>query len=208
MFLRYDQGMNTHHEALTPSHPAVEAAAREFYVHDAPSHDPQTWPPTPDALADDYRGAAIAALAAALPHLTADDARPWEPLNGRPVRVGDEVRQDWYGTTTTAIVGRVDGDGDPWTAEGGLIGLLHNGTWYVRRTVQELPTEDGAVIVANDGHARIEAVTGGVTYHAREASLRPLGRWHAVWRTATGERVCYSVRPEEITPGTWKVDDQ
>ena len=60
---------------LTPNHPAVEAAAREVYVHDAPSNDPQTWPPTPDALADDYRGAAFATLTAALPHLTADDLR-------------------------------------------------------------------------------------------------------------------------------------
>ena len=53
----------------------VEAAAREVYVHDAPSNDPQTWPPNPDALADDYRGAARAALTAALPHLTAEDLR-------------------------------------------------------------------------------------------------------------------------------------
>jgi len=60
---------------LTPNHPAVEAVAREIYVHDAPSNDPQTWPPTPTALADDYRGAALAALSAALPHLTADDLR-------------------------------------------------------------------------------------------------------------------------------------
>ena len=57
------------------NHPAVEAVAREIYAHDAPSNDPQEWPPTPTALADDYRGAAIAALTAALPHLTADDLR-------------------------------------------------------------------------------------------------------------------------------------
>ena len=44
------------------NHPAVEAVAREIYAHDAPSNDPQTWPPTPTALADDYRGAAIATL--------------------------------------------------------------------------------------------------------------------------------------------------
>ena len=54
---------------LTPNHPAVEAVAREIYVHDAPSNDPQTWPPTPTALADDYRGAALAALNAARPQL-------------------------------------------------------------------------------------------------------------------------------------------
>ena len=60
---------------LTPNHPAVEAAAREIYVHDAPRHDPQAWPPTPTALADDYRGAALAALTAAREHYTADDLR-------------------------------------------------------------------------------------------------------------------------------------
>ena len=58
---------------LTPDHPAVEAAAREVYVHDAPRHDPQSWPPTPTALADDYRGMAVSALTAALPHLSADE---------------------------------------------------------------------------------------------------------------------------------------
>ena len=75
------------------------------------------------------------------------DDRPWEPLNGGPVRVGDEVRQDWYGVTRGGIVGRVDGNGDPWTAEGGYIGPILGGTWYVRRAVRELPEEDGAVIV-------------------------------------------------------------
>ena len=60
---------------LTPNHPAVEAVAREIYVHDAPSNDPQTWPPTPTALADDYRGAAFAALNAAREHYTANDLR-------------------------------------------------------------------------------------------------------------------------------------
>lgn len=66
-------------------HPAVEAAAREFYVHDAPSHDPQTWPPTPDALADDYRGAALAALSAALPDLTAATPENLAQLRDTPV---------------------------------------------------------------------------------------------------------------------------
>ena len=58
---------------IDPNHPAVEAVAREIYAHDAPSNDPQAWPPTPTALADDYRGAAIAALTAALPHLVSPD---------------------------------------------------------------------------------------------------------------------------------------
>ena len=67
------------------------------------------------------------------PGLFADeDDRPWEPLNG-PVRVGDEVRQDLHGLTHAAVVGRLDDDGYPWTAEGNFIGRLDFGTWYVRR---------------------------------------------------------------------------
>lgn len=73
-----------------------------------------------------------------------DGARPWEPLNeDDTVRVGDEVRQDLRGITTIAVVGRVDGRGDPWAAEGTFIGIRDVGTWYVRRAVQELPEEDG-----------------------------------------------------------------
>ena len=56
MITRYDQGMNTPHEALSPDHPAVEAAALKYLntrrgngVHDA----------------------IAAALTAALPDLTA-----------------------------------------------------------------------------------------------------------------------------------------
>lgn len=60
------------------------------------------------------------------------DTRPWEPLNGRPPRVGDEVRQEWYGVTRSGTVGRVDGNGDPWTSEGGYIGPILGGTWYTR----------------------------------------------------------------------------
>ena len=65
---------------------------------------------------------------------TKTDDRPWEPLNGDPVRVGYEMKREVNGVTTyTAVVGRVDDDGDPWTAEGGFIGALPDGTWYVRR---------------------------------------------------------------------------
>lgn len=74
-----------------------------------------------------------AALSAALAVAPTDD-RPWEPLNGGPVRVGDEVRREHRGMTTTAVVGRVDRSGELWTAEGAYLGLLRHGTWYVRRT--------------------------------------------------------------------------
>ena len=190
------------------NHPAVEAVAREIYVHDAPSNDPQTWPPTPTALADDYRGAAIAALTAALPHLVSpDDPRPWEPLApGDPLHAGDEVRQEWYGVTRGGIVGRVDGNGDPWTAEGGYIGPILGGTWYVRRTVKPLPTEPGTVIGPAEGHEYITATVGGMTYRAREAILIGENQWHAAWRSDEG--VLIYVTPERIDAGTWKVGNR
>ena len=125
-----------------------------------------------------------------------DAARPWEPLNG-PVRVGDEVRREVNGLTTTAVVGRVDEDGDPWAAEGAFIGVLEYGTWYVRRPVQELPTEDGAVIVPADGHEYIETRAG-------KKSRRLT--WDAecfVWYDARGTHLA-----GDITHGTWQVDDQ
>ena len=123
---------------------------------------------------------------------TTEDDRPWEPLNG-PVRVGDEVRRGHSGLTVTAVVGSVDEDGDPWTAEGALIGVLNLGTWYVRRPVQELPTEDGAVIVPEDGREYIETRAG--------KKPRRL-TWDAkcyVWYDARGPHLA-----SDITPGTWK----
>lgn len=145
---------------------------------------------------------ARAVLAAALNHPDADglfadgDDRPWEPLNG-PVRVGDEVRRDRYGITSIAVVGRVDRNGDPWSAEGALIGLLYHGIWHVRRPVQELPEEDGAVIIPAEGHECIETRAG--------KKPRRL-TWDAecyVWYDARGTHLA-----ADITPGTWKVEGQ
>ena len=144
----------------------------------------------------------------------AADARPWEPLNGGPVRVGDEVRRDYFGTTTTAIVGRVDDDGAPWTAEGCSIGLPGVGAWYVRRPSQELPTEDGAVIVPADGREFIEAEVAGQTFIAREAvvcesDFGPANVLEGAWRRAdTGARVGGQVSRDFITPGTWQVEGE
>ena len=131
MITRYDQGMNTLNETLSPNHPAVEAAVLKYLntrrgngVHDA----------------------IAAALTAALPHLAnpADD-RPWEPLNGGPVRVGDEVKRTQRGVTRAAVVGRVGLGGGLWTDEGCFIGHRDDGTWYVRRAAAPtLPTADGA----------------------------------------------------------------
>ena len=134
------------------------------------------------------------------------DDRPWEPLNGRPLNVGDEVRQDLYGLTITGVVASVNGSGDPWTADGGFIGLLEVGTWYVRRTVQDLPTNPGAVIIPADGHEYIEATMRGETVRAREATRSGAGGWYAAWRS--GEQTSGLASSREITPGTWKVDDR
>ena len=68
-----------------------------------------------------------------LENATRDDVRPWEPLNGRKPRVGDEVRQNHMGVASTAVVSRANGLGDLFTAENGYIGNLGEGTWYFRR---------------------------------------------------------------------------
>lgn len=157
----------------------------------------------PDHPVDILPEVMFTALSAALAVAPPDADRPWEPLNGRPVRVGEEIRRDRCGITSIAVVGRVDDDGDPWTAEGALIGLLKHGTWYVRRTVQELPTDPGSVIVPADGHEHITATVGGVTYHAREAILVGGRVWLGSWRS--GDRVRAHIEEVSITPGIWKV---
>ena len=74
------------------------------------------------------------------------------------------------------------------------------------RPVQELPTEPGAVIVPADGREHIEAMIDGHTYYAREAIFSCSVLWLGVWRSIDSTAV--SALPEDITPGTWKVDDQ
>ena len=72
---------------------------------------------------------------------------------------------------------------------------------------EELPTKPGAVIVPAEGREYVEAALLGDTYYAREAMLTD-DLWRAVWRTPHGDRVRYSLLPEDITPGTWKVDGE
>lgn len=114
-------------------HPLTETAAVELWGKYPRLKYLDDW--TPSARAD-LLAALRAAFDAGREHerTNPDDARPWEPLNeGDPLHVGDEVRQDYSGVTRTAVVGRVGEDGTPWTTERDLIGLLHWGTWYVRR---------------------------------------------------------------------------
>ena len=142
-----------------------------------------------------------------------EDDRPWEPLNG-PVRVGDEVRQERPGLTITGVVGRLDAEEDPWTADDLFIGEINLGTWYVRRAAQELPTEDGAVIVPAEGREFIEAEVNGQTYITREAvvcqtDFGPANVLQGAWRRVDdGARSEGQMARHCITPGTWKVDDQ
>ena len=101
-----------------------------------------------------------------------------------------------------------DSFGD-WCTEGGarLASLSGTGiTITIRRPVQELPTKPGTVIVPDSLHEYITATVGGVTYHAREAILLGRDDWHAAWRSDTS--VTIYATPDQITPGTWKVDDQ
>ena len=74
------------------------------------------------------------------------------------------------------------------------------------RPVQNLPTKPGTVIVPADGHEYIEATMRGETVRAREATRSGAGGWYAAWRS--GEQTSGLASSREITPGTWKVDDQ
>ena len=212
-------------------HPLTESRAWDIYSDAHPvdairaafdagrEHERAQARPT-EKITDEMRRAAVSAyedmaqvtrpenhercLNAALTAALDAASRPWEPLSG-PVRVGDEVRQDRQGLTITAVVGRVDESGNPWTGDGTLIGLLRYGTWYVRRAIQELPTEDGVEIVPAGGGPIGAAHPGGkfTTHHATYDSY--LGSWVGVWRAASGRVTVSSVSPGDITPGTWKV---
>lgn len=134
---------------------------------------------------------------------TLDDVRPGDHLDWEWTRVRNGV------TITSQRVGIAyhrDSDGDWWAVEGGWLtqGEGKDITLTIRRPIQDLPTKPGTVIVWADGHKYIEATVGGVTYRAREAILLGGDEWHAAWRSDAGVQVY--VTPEQITPGTCKVD--
>lgn len=134
----------------------------------------------------------------------AEDDRPWEPLNGRPLRAGDEARADYLGVTRIGVVASVDEVGDPWTVEGNIIGDLDFGTWYVRRAAQELPPEyDGVVLVPADGHKAITTTDG------QEFSRLTFTTKQSLWygpnlAARPGDWVIQTTAPGRLTPGTWK----
>lgn len=118
--------------------------------------------------------------------------------------MGDEVRRGHSGLTVTAVVGSVDEDGDPWTAEGALIGVLDLGGWYVRRPAQEPPAEyDGAVLVPADGHKAITTTDG------QEFSRLTFTTKQSLWygpnlAARPGDWVIQTTAPGRLTLGTWK----
>lgn len=132
------------------------------------------------------------------------------------VRPGDHITWEdpWerHGVTRTVrregIAAHQSPTGDWYTADGMNItsGEGEGITITIRRPVQDLPTDPGAVIVANDGYEYIEATLDGVTYRAREAVLVGEDDWYAAWRSDS--RVMPAVTPDQITPGTWKVDEK
>lgn len=74
------------------------------------------------------------------------------------------------------------------------------------RAAQELPTEKGVLIVPDDGREYIEATRYGKTWRTVQAALDFAGNWVGAWRSEAD--VIPYILPEEITPGTWKVDEQ
>ena len=196
---------------IEPTDAMVEAGAS--YAWEEANPGALGWNSISELHKEGFRGAR-AVLAAALNHpdaagLFADsDARPWEPLNEHdPLHVGDEVRQDHGGITATAVVGSVDGGGNPWSANDSFIGWLEAGTWYVRRAAQELPTErDGVVLVAADGHESITTTDG--QEFSRLTYSKELSKWYGPNLAQLGECVIQTTSLSRLIPGTWKVGDQ
>ena len=129
-----------------------------------------------------------------------------ENATRKDVRPGDHVvfRHTWK-RDGLAVAERREGiahhlDDGNWCTEAGMyitLGVGEDVTITIRRAVQELPTEDGAVIVPADGRKFIETQSG-------KKSRRLT--WDAeclVWYDARGTHL-----HGDITPGTWKVEGE
>ena len=134
---------------------------------------------------------------------TRDDVRPGDHITWMCVEEIDSVTTKHH---REGIAHHRDRDGDWRAKDEACITLGEGTTLTIRRTAPELPTKPGTFIVANGGHEYITATVDGVTYHAREAVFTQGEVWQGVWRSADG--FLTAVRPEHITPGTWKVDDR
>lgn len=135
---------------------------------------------------------------------TRDDVRPGDHITWMCVEEIDSVTTKHH---REGIAHHRDRDGDWRAKDEACITIGEGTTLTIRRTAPELPTEPDSVIERADGHKYITATVSGETYRAREAILSG-ERWLAVWRRGSGRGAISFVRPEEITPGTWQVDDQ
>lgn len=198
---------------IEPTAAMVEAGASSAWEEANPGI--LGWNSISERHKEGCRRDARAVLTAALNHYDApglfadEDDRPWEPLApGDPLHAGDEVWRWWCGVSTRGTFDVQHPDSQVYTAERGHLGHRAIGTWYVRRAIQELPTEDGVEIVPAGGGPIGAAHPGGkfTTHHATYDSY--LGSWVGVWRAASGRVTVSSVSPEDITPGTWKVEGE
>ena len=106
------------------------------------------------------------------------------------------------------------GDAAEWGYRTGYLG--HSASKRIKdanphRATQKLPTEPNAVITPAYGHESIEATApaSGNKWRTKEAVLGHDGLWYGVWRRRTyTTHAAASAVPEEITPGTWKVEDE
>ncbi|MDK8526503.1 hypothetical protein QP858_07995 [Trueperella bernardiae] len=133
------------------------------------------------------------------------------------IRPGDHVTWEWSrvrnGVTITdrleGVAAWRDGHGE-WITEDGDSVTAGEGegiTITVRRPVQELPTEDGVVIVPADGHESITTTDGQM--FARLTFTTKKSIWYGPNIAAQpGDYVIQTTSRSRITPGTWKVDDQ
>ena len=135
---------------------------------------------------------------------TRDDVRPGDHITWMCVEEIDSVTTKHH---REGIAHHRDRDGDWRAKDEACITIGEGTTLTIRRAAPELPTEDEAVIERADGHKYITATVSGETYRAREAILSG-ERWLAVWRRDSGRGAISFARPEEITPGTWKVGNR
>lgn len=130
-------------------------------------------------------------------HLIRESIRTEDGVTLTVRREGVAHHRDRFGNWRTVELG--------WLTDGQGEGT----TLTIRRTVRDLPTEPGIVIVTNDECGAIEAESGGSTWRANEAILGANGRWYGVWRRASGldSQTDPVMLPKDITPGTWKVEE-
>ena len=139
-----------------------------------------------------------------------------ENVSPEDVRPGDyivwETRHTGSGSTLTMRregVAHHRGVSGEWRTDvGGLLteDMYENATLTIHRIVKELPTERGAVIVPAEGCEFIEATRYGRAWRTSEAVRSAYDNWVGAWRSEA-DVIAY-IAPEEITPGTWKVDDE